>query len=102
MSDWTVSANDAVTLSLGASHPTPHVRTTTDVGIVRAAEDKEVLSPNESYEGFHPPFTYPVKPISPFNATSCGDSPDITDIRRGGDHLRLQGSIHRRERPTLP
>jgi histone acetyltransferase 1 len=27
---------------------------------VRANEDKEVLADNESYENFHPTFTYPV------------------------------------------
>ncbi|KAI0293401.1 acyl-CoA N-acyltransferase [Russula brevipes] len=42
MADWTVNANDALHLSL-----------------VRANKDKEVLSDNESYENFHPTFTYP-------------------------------------------
>ena len=27
---------------------------------VRANEDKEVLAENESYDNFHPTFTYPV------------------------------------------
>ncbi|KAG2020734.1 histone acetyltransferase type B catalytic subunit [Coprinopsis cinerea AmutBmut pab1-1] len=43
MTDWTVSSNDAVTLSL-----------------VRAEEDKKALAEGETYEKFHPPFTYPI------------------------------------------
>ncbi|KAH7905080.1 acyl-CoA N-acyltransferase [Hygrophoropsis aurantiaca] len=41
--DWTTDSNEALTLSL-----------------VRAPEDKRVLGPNESYEEFHPTFTYPI------------------------------------------
>ncbi|KAH7918483.1 histone acetyltransferase type B [Leucogyrophana mollusca] len=43
MTDWTTNSNEALTLSL-----------------VRAAEDKRVLGANESYEAFHPTFTYPI------------------------------------------
>lgn len=43
MADWTCSANEALTLSL-----------------VRAEKDKEALAEDESYEGFHPVFTYPI------------------------------------------
>lgn len=41
--DWTADANDALTLSL-----------------VRAEEDKQVLGGEETYEEFHPTFTYPI------------------------------------------
>ncbi|KAG2075896.1 histone acetyltransferase type B catalytic subunit [Suillus decipiens] len=41
--DWTADANEALTLSL-----------------VRAEEDKQVLGGEESYEEFHPTFTYPI------------------------------------------
>ncbi|KAG6379181.1 acyl-CoA N-acyltransferase [Boletus reticuloceps] len=40
---WTVDSNEALVLSL-----------------VRAQEDKQVLGKNESFEGFHPTFTYPI------------------------------------------
>ncbi|KAH0830345.1 acyl-CoA N-acyltransferase [Lanmaoa asiatica] len=40
---WTVDSNEALVLSL-----------------VRAQEDKQVLGDNESFEEFHPTFTYPI------------------------------------------
>ncbi|KAI9569009.1 acyl-CoA N-acyltransferase [Boletus coccyginus] len=40
---WTVDSNEALVLSL-----------------VRAQADKQVLGDNESFEGFHPTFTYPI------------------------------------------
>ncbi|KAH9999076.1 acyl-CoA N-acyltransferase [Russula vinacea] len=43
MADWTANSNDALHLSL-----------------VRANKDKEVLSDGESFENFHPTFTYPI------------------------------------------
>ncbi|KAI0032357.1 acyl-CoA N-acyltransferase [Vararia minispora EC-137] len=43
MADWTVDSNEALSLSL-----------------VRGAADREMLGENESYEGFHPTFTYPI------------------------------------------
>ncbi|KAI0259913.1 acyl-CoA N-acyltransferase [Gloeopeniophorella convolvens] len=43
MANWTADSNEALHLSL-----------------VRAREDKEVLGDNESYENFHPTFTYPI------------------------------------------
>ncbi|TFY74100.1 hypothetical protein EWM64_g9912, partial [Hericium alpestre] len=43
MAQWTAETNSALTLSL-----------------VRAPKDKEVLAEDESYEGFHPTFTYPI------------------------------------------
>ncbi|KAN0127570.1 histone acetyltransferase type B catalytic subunit [Lactarius tabidus] len=43
MTDWTTDSNEALHLSL-----------------VRATTDKEVLGDNESYENFHPNFTYPI------------------------------------------
>ncbi|TFK46408.1 histone acetyltransferase type B [Heliocybe sulcata] len=43
MADWTCSSNEALTLSLA-----------------RSEMDKEVLAEDESYEGFHPTFTYPI------------------------------------------
>ncbi|KAH9056691.1 acyl-CoA N-acyltransferase [Lactarius vividus] len=43
MTDWTTNSNEALHLSL-----------------VRAATDKEALCDNESYENFHPTFTYPI------------------------------------------
>ncbi|KAH9977310.1 histone acetyltransferase type B catalytic subunit [Lactifluus volemus] len=43
MANWTADSNDALHLSL-----------------VRANDDKEVLGDNESYENFHPTFTYPI------------------------------------------
>ncbi|KAH6918972.1 histone acetyltransferase type B catalytic subunit [Coprinopsis sp. MPI-PUGE-AT-0042] len=43
MSEWTVSSNDAVSLSL-----------------VRSSEDKQSLAEDETYENFHPSFTYPI------------------------------------------
>ncbi|PAV23381.1 histone acetyltransferase type B catalytic subunit [Pyrrhoderma noxium] len=43
MSDWTVDSNSALSLSL-----------------VRAPLDKDVLTKEENYEGFHPRFTYPI------------------------------------------
>ncbi|KAH9967991.1 histone acetyltransferase type B catalytic subunit [Russula dissimulans] len=43
MANWTANSNDALHLSL-----------------VRANKDKEVLGDNESYENFHPTFTYPI------------------------------------------
>ncbi|KAL4075387.1 acyl-CoA N-acyltransferase [Scleroderma yunnanense] len=41
--NWTTNSNEALTLSL-----------------VRAQEDKSVLQDDESYEEFHPAFTYPI------------------------------------------
>lgn len=41
--DWTADANEALTLTL-----------------VRAEEDKQVLGGEETYEEFHPTFTYPI------------------------------------------
>ncbi|KAH7890009.1 acyl-CoA N-acyltransferase [Phlebopus sp. FC_14] len=41
--DWTVDSNEALVLSL-----------------VRAQEDQQVLADEESFEGFHPTFTYPI------------------------------------------
>ncbi|KIJ63313.1 hypothetical protein HYDPIDRAFT_29571 [Hydnomerulius pinastri MD-312] len=41
--DWTADSNEALVLSL-----------------VRAQEDKQVLGAEESYEEFHPTFTYPI------------------------------------------
>jgi len=43
MADWTSNSNNALHLSF-----------------VRANEDKEVLADSESYENFHPTFTYPI------------------------------------------
>ncbi|KAJ8522636.1 hypothetical protein ONZ45_g777 [Pleurotus djamor] len=43
MGDWTSNSNDALTLSL-----------------VRAKEDKLALGEGETYENFHPAFTYPI------------------------------------------
>jgi len=43
MTDWTSDANEALTLSL-----------------VRSQEDKQSLAEGESYENFHPTFTYPI------------------------------------------
>ncbi|KAI9446791.1 acyl-CoA N-acyltransferase [Lactarius indigo] len=43
MTDWTTNSNEALHLSL-----------------VRATTDKEGLGDNESYENFHPTFTYPI------------------------------------------
>jgi len=43
MSDWTSDANESLTLSL-----------------VRSQEDKKALWEDESYETFHPSFTYPI------------------------------------------
>ncbi|KAI0040276.1 histone acetyltransferase type B [Auriscalpium vulgare] len=43
MDEWTSDSNEALTLSL-----------------VRAPKDKEALGEGESYEGFHPTFTYPI------------------------------------------
>ncbi|KIM49513.1 hypothetical protein M413DRAFT_15557 [Hebeloma cylindrosporum] len=43
MSDWTSDANESLTLSL-----------------VRSQEDKDILGEGESYEKFHPSFTYPI------------------------------------------
>ncbi|KAK0193021.1 acyl-CoA N-acyltransferase [Armillaria mellea] len=43
MAEWTTDSNEALKLSM-----------------VRAAADKEVLGDDESYEDFHPPFTYPI------------------------------------------
>lgn len=43
MIQWTTDSNEALTLSL-----------------VRAPKDKEVLGEDESYENFHPIFTYPI------------------------------------------
>jgi len=58
--DWTADANDALTLSLGGlsainlSTPNSALRT------VRAGDDRQVLGDEETYEEFHPTFTYPV------------------------------------------
>ncbi|KAF8870694.1 histone acetyltransferase type B catalytic subunit [Gymnopilus junonius] len=43
MADWTEDANEALTLSL-----------------VRSSKDKEMLADDETYEEFHPSFTYPI------------------------------------------
>ncbi|KAI0303510.1 acyl-CoA N-acyltransferase [Multifurca ochricompacta] len=43
MTDWTTNSTDALHLSL-----------------VRSSQDKEALGDNESYENFHPTFTYPI------------------------------------------
>ncbi|KAF8810097.1 histone acetyltransferase type B [Phlegmacium glaucopus] len=43
MSEWTVDANEALTLSL-----------------VRSQKDKDALADDETYEKFHPNFTYPI------------------------------------------
>ncbi|KAJ3776136.1 acyl-CoA N-acyltransferase [Lentinula raphanica] len=43
MSDWTTDSNECLSISL-----------------VRSAEDKESLKEDESYDEFHPAFTYPI------------------------------------------
>lgn len=84
--EWTVDANEALRLSLGmslipppplslsllplsltcsallASYLNPSRRTTFPV---RAKDDTASLTPREAYEGFHPTFTYPVRPSPP-------------------------------------
>ena len=64
MADWTANSNDALHLSLGTIFrgilvvfSGAHVMRST----VRANKDKEVLSDGESFENFHPTFTYPVR-----------------------------------------
>ena len=83
--EWTVDANETIRLSLGAYLPSPlYINASpslTDTrpthqpilcsrhSAVRAADDKAGLTSNECYEGFHPTFTYPVRPI---RADVCG------------------------------
>ncbi|KAE9398318.1 histone acetyltransferase type B catalytic subunit [Gymnopus androsaceus JB14] len=43
MSDWTTDSNECISISM-----------------VRSSEDKKVLGEEESYEDFHPAFTYPI------------------------------------------
>jgi hypothetical protein len=64
MADWTANSNDALHLSLGTIFrdiwvvfSAAHLMRF----IVRANKDKEVLSDDESFENFHPTFTYPVR-----------------------------------------
>jgi len=63
MSEWTADSNEALTLSFGSYGNLFQCEQTliTCSSTVRASEDKEMLSPNESYEEFHPTFTYPVR-----------------------------------------
>jgi hypothetical protein len=59
--NWTANSNDALHLSLGI-----FFRDSVFFGAyitrftVRANKDKEVLGESESFENFHPRFTYPV------------------------------------------
>lgn len=57
--DWTADANEALTLSLGRPLCT-NLSITNPLRAVRADEDKQVLGDEETYEEFHPTFTYPV------------------------------------------
>jgi histone acetyltransferase 1 len=59
--NWTANSNDALHLSLGIIIrdivcSEPHSSRLT----VRANKDKEALGESESFENFHPTFTYPV------------------------------------------
>lgn len=66
MTDWTSDANEALTLSLGMHLRHKCQNTLLTCGpnfssIVRSQEDKETLAEDESYDEFHPNFTYPVR-----------------------------------------
>lgn len=70
MADWTANSNEALTLSLGEYVKAfcPVVRTGRIHDLcyvtVRSKPDKESLATEESYENFHPTFTYPVSAFS--------------------------------------
>lgn len=67
MSDWTCDANEALTVSLGTLANWKTSMTMWLISFVnvknqvRARKDKDVLAREESYEGFNPTFTYPVR-----------------------------------------
>lgn len=64
MTEWTINSNEALTLSLGqANMLTVHTAADRKLPIpltVRSPADKAVLGEDETYEDFHPTFTYPV------------------------------------------
>ncbi|KAI0293403.1 acyl-CoA N-acyltransferase [Russula brevipes] len=64
MADWAANTNDALHLSL-----------------VRANKDKEVLSDTESYENFHPTFTYPIYGEDESLRFASGSLAQFLDIR---------------------
>lgn len=53
---------------------------------VRATTDKEVLGGNESYENFHPNFTYPVC-SNPIEVSRHHFADLDSDIRRRGENI---------------
>jgi histone acetyltransferase 1 len=83
--DWTADANEALTLTLGGSLRT-NLRITNALRAVRAEEDKQVLGGEETYEEFHPTFTYPVCFYFMLYAISRDT---LLDLRRGGKDLWL-------------
>jgi hypothetical protein len=61
MADWTSDATEALNLSLGQLTYPVSLNGGTDVwALVRSRQDTENLAEDESYENFHPSFTYPV------------------------------------------
>jgi hypothetical protein len=60
--NWTANSNDALHLSLGTFFRVTLVFLGAYITrfTVRANKDKEALSESESFENFHPTFTYPV------------------------------------------
>jgi hypothetical protein len=71
MANWTANSSDALHLSLGILLCKSGLFTSSPgFCIVRANKDKEVLGDNESYETFHPTFTYPVHKLFSFEFAS--------------------------------
>jgi hypothetical protein len=77
-SNWTANSNDALHLSLGTFFRDLGLPWRLDYIVrftVRANKDKEALRESESFENFHPSFTYPVCSFQSFLAdrpTFCG------------------------------
>jgi hypothetical protein len=67
MANWTANSNEVLHLSLGILlRNIGHFLCSPSRRTVRANDDKEVLGDNESYENFHPSFTYPVRKLLEF------------------------------------
>lgn len=99
MADWTANSNDALHLSLGtifcdilAVFSGAHVMRFT----VRANKDKEVLSDGESFENFHPTFTYPVRTNFPlFSLLTPLNFGGDSDIWRRREYIWVLGPCNR-------
>jgi hypothetical protein len=92
MAEWANDANEALTLSLGRCILPSITLNTQECHTVRAEEDQASLGEEETYEDFHPNFTYPVR-YGHFLVVSCPLNLQL-DIWRRRKDLRVQRPRH--------